>query len=424
MRGIRFLLTLAAIAVAAAGFNAYAFHSGGVAECEGCHSMHTPTSPSKLLVGSDGSSACLTCHDNTTDTLPNSYHISTSDATGGTANLTGKMPIQRTPGGDFGWLKKEYSWVDGTETIVEKDSLGHNIIAADFGYAVDGHWTASPGGAFPSSQLGCQSCHDPHGKARRLNDGTYAATGAPIVRSGSYNNSADPAAGQAVGVYRLLYAGVSPDKPTNTNFTSVAVAVAPSAYNRTEAVTQTRVAYGGGTLTNSWGSWCGGCHGAFNTMNQNLKHPIDVALDDLATTYANYVSSGISNPANASTSYLSVVPFAEATEDYAILRSHALNSGATQLIGPSSSDAVTCLSCHRAHASGFGEMLRFYYGWEFMTYDGKYPGLDNTSMGTSRRAIQARGRNMADHQAAYYDRAPTFVGPYNRVLCNKCHGQD
>jgi predicted CXXCH cytochrome family protein len=41
----------------------YAFHSCGVAECGGCHSMHGPNpAGSSLLTGSDPSSTCLSCH--------------------------------------------------------------------------------------------------------------------------------------------------------------------------------------------------------------------------------------------------------------------------------------------------------------------------------------------------------------------------
>ncbi len=45
------------------GSTPQAFHSGGVAECAGCHSMHAPKAGgSFLLVGTDSSSTCLTCH--------------------------------------------------------------------------------------------------------------------------------------------------------------------------------------------------------------------------------------------------------------------------------------------------------------------------------------------------------------------------
>ena len=78
-----------------------AFHSGGVAECSGCHSMHSPkANGSFLLIGTDQSSTCLTCHLHPGDTGPSSYHIATADADMG----PGVAPKQRTPGGDFGWL--------------------------------------------------------------------------------------------------------------------------------------------------------------------------------------------------------------------------------------------------------------------------------------------------------------------------------
>lgn len=411
-------ILIGATILAFSAFGAYAFHSGGVAECEGCHSMHSPTSPSFLLVGADQSSACLTCHENAADTGPSSYHVSTA------GTLATGLPLQRTPGGDFGWLKKTYTWGGGSS---EGAAKGHNIVASGYGYVADTrHGGIAPGGTFPNSQLGCQSCHDPHGKARRLDTGAIVATGAPIIGSGSYNNSTDPTPGLAVGVYRILYAGASPDQPSGATFTTAPVAVAPATYNRTEATTQTRVAYGGGTLTNSWGNWCGTCHADFNSTSTTEHHPVDLALGtDIALKYNTYVSSGIMT-GTAATSYLSLVPFAEATQDYGVLKSHALNNNAAAAqTGPATGDAVTCLSCHRAHASGFDEMLRFYYTYEFMTKGGQYVGTDNPLVGTSGRGpTQAGGRLIADFQAAYYDRPATFTGPYNRVLCNKCHAQD
>lgn len=428
----RLFTCLMMVAVAAVGFNAFAFHSGGVAECEGCHSMHEPTSPSFLLKGLDASSTCLqpTCHDNTTDTAPTSYHVSTSNATRSSLNPTGKLPVQRTPGGDFGWLLVNYSWSTSSGSGSESgSSKGHNVIAAGIpGYTIDPDFAQAPGGSFPSTNLGCQSCHDPHGKARLDSTQTLVATGAPIIGSGSYNNSAIPAAGQAVGVYRLLWTSVGDHKPAGANYTSRPIAIAPSSYNRTEAVTQTRVAYGGGGTANSWGNWCGACHGDFNTTMKNLKHPIDVALGsgNIADNYNAYVSSGIMTGSSTS-SYLSLVPFAESSTDVftaTALKAHAKTDN-TYLVGPSNTDTVTCLSCHRAHASGFADMLRYYYSYEFMTKGGDYVGTDNPAVGTTGRGpIQASGRLISDFTAAYYDRPATFTGPYNRVLCNKCHAQD
>src|SRR3974390_2287969 len=63
------------------GGSASAFHSGGVAECGGCHSAHSPRAGgSFLLIGSDVGSTCLNCHEHAGDTGPSTYHISTAQA--------------------------------------------------------------------------------------------------------------------------------------------------------------------------------------------------------------------------------------------------------------------------------------------------------------------------------------------------------
>ncbi len=60
---------------------AQTFHSGGVAYCDGCHSMHQPKAGgASLLQGIDPSSTCLICHEHAGDTGPSSYHISTAVA--------------------------------------------------------------------------------------------------------------------------------------------------------------------------------------------------------------------------------------------------------------------------------------------------------------------------------------------------------
>jgi predicted CXXCH cytochrome family protein len=240
---------------------AYAFHSGGVAECTGCHSMHSPKAGgSFLLIGGDQSSTCLSCHMHAGDTGPSSYHIATAEAD----MPVGVPPKQRTPGGDFGWLRKTYTFTVRSSTTTEAGQThGHNIVAVDFGYLADTDNDTAPGGTFSSAQLGCQSCHDPHSANRRLSDGTYVKGGvlnqatAPIIGSGSYNNSLTPAAGQAVGVYRLLR-GLN-DASQGVTFNGVAIAIAPSTYNQTEATNQVRVAYGVDGI-NTWGNWCATCH--------------------------------------------------------------------------------------------------------------------------------------------------------------------
>ncbi len=421
MRGLKLGLVILAAMVftLALGGLAYAFHSGGVAECGGCHSMHSAKpSGSFLLVGTDASSTCLTCHMHAGDTGPSSYHIATADADMG----AGVPPKQRTPGGDFGWLRKTYSGVIRNEPFTEEGQThGHNIVAVDTPFVADTANTTAPGGTFSSAQLGCQSCHDPHGRVRRLSDGTYAnavytpgSTNAPIIGSGSYSTSLIPATGQAVGAYRLLR-GLG-DNSQGVTFNGVAIAVTPSPYNRTEATNQTRVAYGA-SGTNTWGNWCATCHPDMHLSGSN-KHPVDQSLGDIAAAYNSYVKSGDLS-GSAASSFTSLVPFAENTGDIATLASHAKNDD-TYLNGPATSDKVMCLSCHRAHASGWPEALRWNMEGEFMVYNSLYPGTDTTPTVPQF----ARGRLGAETQAAYYDRPVTKFASYQRVLCNKCHAKD
>ena len=74
MKATKILAAAAIFSLATAG-SALAFHSGGVAECEGCHSMHNSfegtanvtglnqyQSGPYLLKANDQSGACLNCH--------------------------------------------------------------------------------------------------------------------------------------------------------------------------------------------------------------------------------------------------------------------------------------------------------------------------------------------------------------------------
>lgn len=425
MKTARIFLIVLAAALLAVGVSTtcYAFHSGGVAECEGCHSMHSPAANGTfLLVGSDQSSTCLTCHEHAGDTVPSSYHISTPGSELG----AGVAPKQRTPGGDFGWLKKNYSATSGTNTYTESGAThGHNIVAADFQYVADDCNATAPGGSFPSAQLACNSCHDPHGQYRRMSSGSIAKTGAPIKASGSYNGAGnEPTTTEAVGVYRLL-AGAGYTKGGVT-FNGVPAAKVPSSYNQSEADNQVRVSYGVATAGGheTWGTWCATCHGNMHSTG-NYVHPVDGGLGStIATLYGQYVKSG-DLTGSAATSYLSLAPFATNSSDYAVLAGLASNTAAAAgQVGPGSTDQVMCLSCHRAHASGMMEMLRFDNGYEFMVVNGQYVGSDNPSITGSRAALQHRGRTNAEWQAAYYDRPASKFATYQRVLCNKCHAKD
>ena len=435
MKALKLSLVIMAATMIAMGVTgvAYAFHGGGVADCSGCHQMHNAPSSSFLLIKSDPSSTCLSCHMHPGDTGPSSYHSMTADAD----MPTGSPPLQRPPGGDFGWLKKTYTWQGREQVETETgDSHGHNIIAADYGYAVDGTKSTAPGGTFVSANLSCITCHDMHGEYRRDingNVGTGSANLGPITGTGSTGTI--PTAGTSVGVYRLLW-GANPSTTGIPAYPGVPAAVAPSSYNRSEVTYQTRVAYGlkstGGHAT--WGNWCGTCHAGMLSGGTNHTHPEDQALTGAkATNYSNYVSSG-NMTGNFSGSFqlgqgpfTSLAPFILAQSDYATLKTYASSSATTglPLNGPSGTDQVACQSCHRSHASGFKSMLRWDSEAQFLTYVDSagtvsWPGTG--LIGIS--ATTAKGRTPAETKAAYYDRDPRVFGAYQRSLCNKCHVKD
>ena len=436
-------LKFAVAAVFALTFsNAYAFHSGGVAECEGCHSMHNSFDGSPnvtgrtfaqgtggyLLKANDASGSCLNCHA-AADTAPSSYHI----ATLGINPYDSTSPVEMTPGGDFAWLKKTMNVVIRGTTAIDGnpgERKGHNIVAADFGYVADGTLTTAPGGAgYPASTFSCISCHDPHGKARRFADGTYANTGLPIWNSGSYNNSKDPIASvSAVGAYRILGGTGYQPKSLTGSFAfanQVPSAVVASSYNRVESVAQTGIAYGQGMS-----EWCANCHGSmlqgtFTSGMAGLRHPAGNGAKltaDVVANYNTYVKSGVMTNVTATAAFSTLAPFQMNTLDRTVLKPAAVTSNALtnqNMPAASTGSSVSCLSCHRAHATAFESMLRTHYVNEFIT-------VADTGNNAIYDSVNGRGTgySQAQQQTAYYGRPATVFGPYARSYCNKCHAKD
>ena len=409
MKIVKLSLILVAVMFALSG-TSFAFHSGGVAECIGCHEMHGAAGPS-LLQATDNSSTCLICHG---EPGQSSYHVLTPDS----QMPTGVAPLNMTPGGDFGWIKKNYYFtIRGSLNTELGDSHGHNVIAADEFLAQDSRNATAPGGTFPAGQLSCTSCHDMHGKGRYTTAGVYAKTGQAIWTSGSYGALPTVLShgSYATGVYRLLVgAGDTRDGVTFTN--PPPVAVVNSTYNRSEFFTQTRVAYGSGM-----GDFCGTCHPDMHSTAGILRHPTEQVMSGaIQGNYNSYVKSG-DMTGTVANSYLSLVPFEEgltySTANINTLKSHAVTND-SQLGGPTGAATVMCLSCHRAHASGFPESQKAQIESPFIIQDGIYPGSDNA------QSSIARGHSSQETAAAYYNRNVTKFSGYQRSLCNKCHAKD
>jgi hypothetical protein len=420
---------------------AYAFHSGGVAECEGCHSMHNSYEGSSnvtgipqyqsgpyLLKAQDQSGTCLNCHQ-ADDTVPTGYHVSTAGVTSGS-----DTPVEMTPGGDFSWLKVNIRCeVRPHQMCFDigglNDRHGHNIIAVDYGYTQDNLLTTAPGGTYPAANLACSSCHDPHGRYRRFADGSISTTGLPTFGSGSYTSSSAPIAGvSAVGVYRLLAGeGYQPKSLSGSYAFSNAppAAVAPSSYNGVNTTidgTFDRVAYG-----SNMSEWCANCHSAmhidtYTSGTKGLVHPAGNGAKftaAVANNYAAYVSSGIMT--GSGVGYSSVAPF-ETGNGQTIAGYTSLKAFQTNPNAPTTSNNVFCLSCHRAHASAFDSATRFYLGNEFMTVADSSNAAMYDSSATDFRIN--RGYDVSQQTAAYNGRPATLFGPKARNYCNKCHAKD
>jgi hypothetical protein len=367
----------AALAVIVAGIpgTAAAFHGGGVAHCDGCHSMHnSPENPiegnpnNMLLKGSDASSTCLNCHAGPGS--ERSYHSLSTDAT------------VWSPGGDFFWLTQSYTNTNWSGSVTsDPDNMGHNVIALDFGLTQDATNSSAPGGGYPSSILGCQSCHSPHGQI----DGGTANGSLPISVSGSYGDV--PVAGTIAGNYRLLRDLGSEGAPIAVTYR----------YGETDV---SHPAYGA-----NMGEWCAGCHGDY--INDNHKHPSGNGefLNGQASNYNSYVATGDFTGVQA-TSFDALVQYERQETDNALLLADV-----TSTAGPDSSDNVMCLTCHRAHASAFNNITRWDMEHELLA----------ESWPTAQNLVDMGAVPNAD----YYGRdIATEYGEFQRSLCNKCHAKD
>jgi len=405
-----------------------AFHDGGVGPCEGCHTMHNsyqsipvngkPTPQVYLLREADPSSMCLYCHQHVGDTGPTTYHISTPDA----ELLMGMPPKQLTPGGDFGWLKKTYTWSVAAGQPVKYsfgERHGHNIVAADFNYSADSTNMVAPGGFYPANGFSCTSCHDPHGRYRRNADGSITSDGKPIAKSGSFASSPAPSGALSVGVYRMLAGKGYQPKFLNGSYAFLndpPTSVAPDRPNRSESITQTRVAYGSGMS-----EWCQNCHPNMHTPaypgRVNLRHASgnNTKLGVIRmNNYNRYLSAGSILSSPTTTFYLSLVPFEEGISDYTMLKAHAKTDD-SYLDGPDGTANVMCLTCHRAHASGWDGSMRWNTKTDFIVSNSFY------SQQGSAYQPYGQGRTEAEALQAYYGKPALKFGMTQDTLCNKCH---
>ena len=299
---------------------ARAFHDGGAASCEACHIMHDATPGQILMNGSDplltfgtASDVCLACHGGPNGVLAD--------------NPT--LPGPERGAGNYVFLLEDNlnDAADGQTNVIEGHAAGHSIISQEYGLTADPRWSAAPGGSYPSGQLGCTSCHDPHG-----NTNFRMLYGAGEIQGGAATFVYD--APQAVGL----------------DITDPLQTESPAAHT----------AYLAGVS-----NWCSNCHGRYHGEGHASKfeHEYNESLEgEHVTRYNRYEGTASPTTGNWATAYLPEVPFEEPT----------MTTTATN--GPSRSSRVMCLSCHRAHASSAPAAGRWDFRVTDLNQDGRVSG--------------------------------------------------
>jgi hypothetical protein len=339
---------------------AYAFHDGGVAYCQGCHTMHNsqngqvvdpdnPQGNAYLLKFGNSSDTCLNCH----------------AAYGQFAEGAGFGP-----GGDFYWLTKTYTWDEHGPKVSAGDSHGHNIVSPANGLTEDATLNHAPGGDFLSSRLSCTSCHDPHGnQSFRI---LYGSAVGPIYDGGRYPFEYD-----------------QPLAKGNSRRTTVA-----GGGNETDVK---HTVYKSGMS-----DWCANCHVGFHSGETNdFVHPEGDMGSTIAGNYNAYISTDDTVGGSEATAYRGLTPFEAVNVDLETVDPRNYTQG------PTGVDQVMCVSCHRAHASAFDDAGRWDFDADFLS--ASHP--QDTDGGV--------GPNDATYKYYQY----TFVHN-QRSLCNKCHVKD
>lgn len=289
------------------------------AKCSECHTIHNseggspvamdnpfdPDSRTNIPYSGLLRNSCVGCHSSTNASVcitpninvPNVFH--TSAPTCGANGLAG---------GDFYY-------------VISDDNKGHNILGVT--NTDSSHGTVPPGGSDLGGQLTCSGRYGCHG-----NIGSQASVDQMYAIKFSHHDSA-PFGGiqSAAKDYRFLL-GIKGKEDTdweldNTN----------TSHNEYKGSI-------GFSETSSISYLCYKCHGYFHDPNGNFnfQHKSNVLLPNTA-------------PYNKYTSYSLMTPIARPEDNY---------TGSPQVVRPGT-DIVMCLTCHRAHASPYPNMMRWDY---------------------------------------------------------------
>ena len=307
----------------------------GVA-CSSCHTMHN--SQNNLFMGVSEAqtylliNTCIGCHQGEVGNLfsENNAPIVLHNSEPNTNN-TASSPNNTLAGGSFYWV---------SDTGGASDNMGHNVEDVA---GIDGvHNINPPGGSAFSSQLTCEGsvgCHAAIG-AHHDNQGVDYENPSKDVITAWVDGSSQAAS------YRLLD-GIKGGENGDWEYTN--------------SSTDHNVYWGSNVWTGGTGtitSLCVQCHSNYHgnpgadTSGSSpwLRHPTDISLNSAGAEYADY------------NTYNPIIPVAVDTDTTTAIG--GANSQYDVIV--SGKDDVTCISCHRAHGSGFDDLLR----WNFRAWPG------------------------------------------------------
>jgi predicted CXXCH cytochrome family protein len=310
--------------------------------CSDCHTMHNSQNgasvqilaPGEIDTGPKGlllRSTCLGCHgqgssrnfEGAHNNIPQVLHSNAVDLAGG-----------------------NFAYITGGKTRTSGDSntVGHNVIDLGFNETV----LTSPPGDEHSTDItnmnftcaGARGCHGD----RSIEDKLIAMKGAHhtddhILKFGSINENSQ---GSSTGLSYRFLKGVKGGEDSLWE-----AAPGPTAHNEYKGSSSMGSSSGSSPADNTVSGLCAECHGYFHGNSSSeagsqdpwLRHPTDILLPS-SGEYVSYTTYNLTAP---------------------VARTSIPDSPDSTV---SPSDAVMCLSCHRAHASPYYKLMRWdYKGW-------------------------------------------------------------
>lgn len=321
--------------------------------CSDCHTMHNSQNGAVVAAGGPYETLllgdCIGCHGTTAadnllgsaNTIPAVMHSAAEDLAGG----------------NFGYLTGTKT-VDANDSVAvaNPDTVGHNVMDLGATYAESNAAMFPPPGdeyaqTMTASTFTCAGTMGCHGD-RTIAGSMAAISGShhaidTVLKFGTIDELSQGTA--SYNSYRFLK-GVHGGEHAQWN-----LGAAVNNHNEYKGATAGVEAAsasipGGGTIS----GLCAECHGNFHGDATDigtgpwLRHPTDIVLPS-ATTKEYYKYNGGTGTNNA---YSLDAPVGRA----------AIPNAVSAVVNPGTNDSiVTCLSCHKAHASANADILRWNY---------------------------------------------------------------